>query len=182
MSKRRSAAAFALVGLVFGLAAVADATMVRSASLDEMIDASAAIVVGRVLGLRPYRLDDGRIMTAVRVRVEESLHGPFAAGETIQVTTHGGSYGGRHAVVPGAARYARGERVLLELEVIDGRLHTLGLALGKWSVIEDEFGERLLTRSLAGLGIAGASSLTEGPLALATYRDRVRRRRGGAVR
>ncbi len=57
------------------------ATTVRSASLEETIDASHAIIVGRVIGHRAFRLDDGRIMTGVAVRVEESLKGDLRPGD-----------------------------------------------------------------------------------------------------
>lgn len=171
-----------LVGLLLGLSVAAEATLVRSATLEETIDASAAIVIGKVLSLSPYKLADGRIMTAVRVRVEESLAGGFAPGEVVRVSAYGGSFRGRQAAVLGAARYVKGESVLLQLEPIDGRLHTLGLAMGKWNVSEDPFGGRYLTRSLAGLSLAGRAPVTEGPVSLDEFRSLVARSRERAAR
>jgi hypothetical protein len=69
--------------------------------------------------------------------------------------------------------------VLLQLEVIDGRLHTLGLAAGKWNVHQDAAGERHLTRDLSGLGLVGDAEMTEGPLPLTELRRTLRHAAGG---
>ncbi len=146
------------------------ATTVRSASLEETIDASHAIIVGRVIGHRAFRLDDGRIMTGVAVRVEESLKGDLRPGDRVEISTYGGELEGRRAVTLGEATYRRGERVLLQLEEIDGRLHTIGLSMGKWAVSEDERGRRHITRDLSGLGIVGGVKMTQGPIPMEDFR------------
>ncbi len=110
------------------------ATMVRSASVEKMIDASHVIIVGRVVGQRAFRLDDGSILTGVAIRVEESLKGDLRQGARVEITAYGGELEGQRAVTLGEATYKKGERVLLQLEEIDGRLHTLGLSMGKWTV------------------------------------------------
>ncbi len=162
----------AAAGLALICALPAPATMVKSASLDESIDASLAIVAGSVVSERSARLGDGTVVTVIGVRVEESLKGPFAAGRVLDVTAWGGERGGRRVVALGEAVYRKGERVLLQLERIDGRLHTLGLAMGKWSLVRGEDRDDHLVRSLAGLAVAGPA-MTEGPLALDDFRARV---------
>jgi hypothetical protein len=148
----------------------AAASMVRRATLEESVRMSDAIVLGRVLGQRTVRLDDGTVATAVRVQVEEGLKGRIGAGSVIEVTAWGGETPEGRFVAVGEATYRRGERVLLQLEVIDGRLHTLGLAARTWTVPQDAAGERHLTRDLSGLGLVGDAEMTEGPLPLTELR------------
>ena len=155
------------------------ATMVRSASVEEMIDASHAIIVGRVVGQRAFRLDDGSILTGVAIRVEESLKGDLRVGERIEISAYGGELEGQRAVTLGEATYKKGERVLLQLEEIDGRLHTIGLSMGKWNVVEDERGRRHITRNLSGLGLVGGVKMTEGPIMLEDFRRLVEERSRG---
>lgn len=170
-------AAVAALLVVLLAAAPAAATSIKSATLEQTLDASAAIVVGRVLGQHPYRLADGTVMTAVTVQVEESLAGPYQAGRRLVVSAFGGEDRGGRWLAVGEATYHRGERVLLQLEVIDGRLHTLGLSLGKWTVHEGEDGSRFLTRDLSGLSFVGGAQMSEGPLSLESFRRAVERGR-----
>lgn len=163
------------VGALLAAALPAAATLVKRATIEESVRASDAIVLGRVLGQRTVRLEDGTVATAVRVRVEQRLKGGFRGGAEIEITAYGGQTPRGRFVVLGEATYQRGERVLLQLEVIDGRLHTLGLAAGKWNVRQDDSGERFLTRDLAGLGLVGDAEMTEGPLPLSEFRDTLRR-------
>lgn len=168
----------AMAATVLALVATpAAATTIKSATLEETLDASTAVVVGRVLGQHPYRLADGTVMTAVTVEVEESLAGPFPAGRRLVISTFGGEDRGGRWMAIGEAAYHRGERVLLQLEVIDGRLHTLGLSLGKWTVHEGEDGSRFLTRDLSGLSIVGGAQMSEGPISLESFRRAVERGR-----
>ncbi len=155
------------------------ATMVRSASVEEMIDASRAIIVGRVVGQRAFRLDDGSILTSVAIRVEESLKGDLRRGQRVEISAYGGELEGGRAVTVGEASYRKGERVLLQLEEIDGRLHTIGLSMGKWNVVEDERGRRHITRNLSGLGLVGGVKMTEGPIMLEDFRRLVEERSRG---
>lgn len=152
------------------------ATMVRAVSLEEAVDLSEAIVTGTVVKQRTYRAAGG-LLTAVTVRVDEGLKGRYRAGDRIEVTAWGGELGGRRQVALGEAEYRKGERVLLQLERIDGRWHTLGLAVGKWNVVRGPAGIEHLVRSLAGLGVAGDLEMTEGPLPLDAFRDLVELRR-----
>ena len=163
-----------VAALALGLTARdAAATVVKGVTLEHSIRASHAILVGQVVGSRAYAAQDGRILTGFRVRVEESLKGPFRAGETAEITTTGGDLDGRRLRVPGEASYRRGERVLVQLERIDGRWHTLGLASGKWSVTRDARGDHL-TRDLSQLAVAGPARLSAGPVPLGEFRRLVR--------
>lgn len=178
MDLRRVGLGAAMAATILALAAAPTAaTTIKSATLEETLDASAAIVIGRVLDQHPYRLSDGSVMTAVTVQVEESLAGPFHGGERIVISAFGGEDRGGRWMAVGEATYHRGERVLLQLEVIDGRLQTLGLALGKWNVHEGEDGHRFLTRDLSGLSFVGGAQMSEGPISLESFRHAVARGR-----
>ncbi|MFQ5877043.1 MAG: hypothetical protein ACE5JH_05050 [Acidobacteriota bacterium] len=178
MRPRRMVAGM-VVALVICSVGPALATMVRSASLEETIDGSHAIIVGRVLGQRAFRSEDGRIMTGVTIRVEESLKGGLRPGARIEISAYGGELGGQRLVSLGEATYRRGERVLLQLERIDGRLHTIGLSMGKWTVTEDRWGRRHVTRDLSGLGLVGGVEMTQGPIPLDEFRRLVEERARG---
>jgi hypothetical protein len=153
------------------------ATMIRGATVEQSIDASGQIVIGRVVGFRPLLDDDGRIETAVRVIVEENLKGHSRPGSTIEIIASGGDFDGRRLIVVGEADYMRGERVLLQLEEIDGALRTIGLAMGKWRVIGQPPGEAIV-RDLSALTVAGSTPMTEGPIPLEDFRTLVARRNG----
>lgn len=157
----------------------AGATVVRAAGLDESIRASEAILVARVAGTRAFESEDGRILTGVRLRVEESLKGAFRSGDSVEIAASGGELNGRRMVTIGEASYRAGERVLVQLERIDGRWHTLGLSLGKWSLTRDERGTDHVTRDLSQLALAGPERVTAGPLPLDDFRRRVREAAGG---
>ncbi len=177
--KLRQIVAAVIVSWVTCSVGPALATMVRSASVEEMIDASRAIIVGRVVGQRAYRLDDGSILTGVTIRVEESLKGDLRQGARVEITAYVGELEGQRAVTLGEATYKKGERVLLQLEEIDGRLHTLGLSMGKWTVSEDERGRRHITRDLSGLGLVDGAKVTEGPISLENFQRLIEERSRG---
>jgi hypothetical protein len=168
-----------LVVLGFALTArIAGATVVKGVSLERSIRASEAILIGQVVGSRSYEDRDGRILTGFRVRVEEALKGPFRAGDVAEVTTTGGELDGRRLHVPGEAAYRKGERVLVQLERIDGRWHTLGLASGRWTLTRDERGEHL-TRDLSQLAVAGPERMSSGPMPLDEFRRLAREAEAG---
>lgn len=155
------------------------ATRIRAVTLEESIDLSSAIVTGKVVAKRAARERDGGLLTVVTVCVEESLKGPYLRGDRIEVSAWGGEMGAARQVALGEAIYRRGERVLLQLEPIDGRLHTIGLAVGKWNLVRGADGD-VMVRSLAGLEADGGAALTEGPLALDDFRALTRARLGGS--
>ena len=131
-----------LVRLVIVLAALlwpqtAPATTFIAMETPDLTRAVDTIVLGRVEALQSVITARGRIFTQVSVSPEELLKGGPAAG-TITVRVPGGEVGGQRRVIHGAPSFQVGEEVLLFLSRgADGRLHTLYLAMGKFSVVAD---------------------------------------------
>lgn len=100
---------------------------------DEMIDRAEVVVVGQV------QRSNARAVRGIRtyseIRVLEVLKGgaPFEPGYRFEVSAAGGVVGDRALVVPGAARYRAGAKVLLFLVRNGaGEWTTLHMALGKF--------------------------------------------------
>jgi hypothetical protein len=124
-----------------------DATLVR---------ASRAIAIATAGESRVRRAPEGWLETVTSLRVDEAVKGPISAGATIEVTELGGTLGELAYVVPGAPRYAPGERVLLFLETnARGEWTAKNMAVGKFSFA----GDLLLrdARELTGWDLDGAA-------------------------
>ena len=76
----------------------------------------------------------------------------------------------------GEARYRLGEKVLVQLENIDGEFHTLGLSFGKWTVARDEAGGQWVTRSLDDLNLVNVKESPATRLSLDRMREITRGR------
>ena len=127
------------------------ATTVVSVPVGESVRLSGLIVKGEVLNLYAGLDAEGQIVTNVTVAVSETLKGDAPVGGTVTFQAWGGSLGGFNVETVGEAKYSVGEKVLVQLEDIDGTWHTLGLAFGKWNVQTDRDGEEILRRDLSEL-------------------------------
>jgi hypothetical protein len=68
------------------------------------------------------------------------------SGELVRISSPGGVIGGRGLIVPGAAHFGQGERVLVFLNRNNGRWQTTDLTLGKFRFVTSTAGERVLVR------------------------------------
>lgn len=124
------AAAFALALLV-AAAGVADGSVLRALTVEELSAGADAVVTGEVVRVRSVRTA-GSIETVARVRVEHAWSGDVA--RFVVVRTPGGFAAGRRLVVSGSPSLARGQRVLLFL-ARDGRAwRPVGLFQGVWTL------------------------------------------------
>jgi hypothetical protein len=106
-----------------------DATLVR---------ASRAVVIATAGESHVRRAPEGWLETVTALRVDEAVKGPLASGISIEVTELGGTLGDLAYAVPGAPRYAAGERVLLFLETnARGEWTAKNMAVGKFSFAGD---------------------------------------------
>lgn len=137
------------------LAGAAQATIVKSLSLEQMTTAADVIVVGEVLARTSAWNDEKtRIYTVTRVRVAEALKGSPGGGE-IEVRQIGGTVDGLTQSIVGNAKLKEGEEVVLFLDQ-DERLpyhYVVGMAQGKFSIDRSGKSPRVV-RSLAGLALA----------------------------
>jgi hypothetical protein len=141
-------------------ATVAQATTVLYVPIKKSIQLSDYVLVGHVQKLEPAYDAQGQVVTRVHLLIEESLKGDFQPGEVFVFTAWGGSLDGMNVETVGEARYNLGDKVLVQLENVQGEYHTLGLSFGKWNVIREKDGSSSVVRSLFDLNMVG---LTEAP-------------------
>ena len=99
----------------------------------DMTLASDAIVVGVAESSRSEWPHGRAIHTVTSIRVDEVIRGPIAAGEIIEVAELGGTVDATRLLIPGAAQFTRGERVLLFLTRDEnGQWRAKNMTLGKF--------------------------------------------------
>jgi hypothetical protein len=152
------------------------ATSVMYVPLERSIEMSDMVLVGHVLRTEAEYNASGEIVTRVDLLVEESLKGFLAEGEVFSFHAWGGSVDGVNVETVGEARYKLGQKVMVQLESIDGEYHTLGLSFGKWDVVKDSRGVQWVARSLADLNVVGVNESPVERMPLRNMRDIVRGR------
>lgn len=143
--------------------AAAQATTVLYVPMKKSIQLSDYVLLGHVQRLEAGYNAEGEIVTRVHLLVEESLKGDIQKGEVFVFHARGGSLDGVRVETVGEARYALGDKVLVQLENIQGEYHTLGLSFGKWNVIREKNGSSSVVRSLFDLNMVG---ITESPVTI----------------
>jgi hypothetical protein len=115
---------------------------------DRALIASSKAIVIATAGESAGRWTHPWIETVTPMHVEESIRGPFQAGDTFDDVELGGAWGAIGLSVPGSPRFAPGERVLLFLQKnARGEWATRSMALGKFS-----FSDELLVRDAGETG------------------------------
>lgn len=105
--------ALAIAAPLGALASPAEASIVEAMSLSDLTREAEVIVIARVDGQRARHDAQGRIVTDVSLRIEESLHGRLASGSRATALRLGGAVGDLGLRVEGEASYVDGERVIL---------------------------------------------------------------------
>lgn len=134
------ASAALLTGL--GFSRGANATLVRGLSLEELTAKSSRILVGRALDSTSQWVTLGgrkRIVTDVRLRVEDVLAKAAPADSELLVRTLGGKVGGVGALVHGEAELVLEESCVIFLRAdADGIHRVLGMAQGHYPLRPDD--------------------------------------------
>jgi hypothetical protein len=94
-------------------------------------------------------LDDqtGRVFTYVRLHVREVLKGQVSDSEIV-LKEEGGQAGNRGSTIFGTPVFEKGENVLLYLDTWrDGSLRVYQMFLGKFSIVADATGKRIVVRT-----------------------------------
>lgn len=157
-----------------------DTTLALALSIEDMVDQSDVIAIGNVLETRSGWVDRS-LVTYATVSVGESLKG--APGETLTVVLPGGVDVNRKIPVamtyPGAPKLTPGENVFLFLasdsEV--GGYTVAGFAQGKFSIVNDEDGEPMVSRDLRQMSLQGNNGVRRGQSGmtpLKSLKDQVR--------
>ena len=160
-----------------------DTTLALALSLDDMVDQSDVIAIGNCTDTKSVWVD-GTLVTLATVSVSETLKG--AASENVTVVLPGGIDANRQVPVavsyPGAPRLTPGENAFLFLTSdVDYGLgyNVAGFAQGKFSIVNDEDGEPVVSRDLTRMTLQGNNGVRRGSanvVSLASFKDRVKAR------
>ena len=136
------------LALLLMLAAATRATTLRRMSLDELAEASPAVVRARCIS-NVSRWESGHIWTFTEFEVLENLKGSVAA--RIQVRLVGGRVGSLTSTVDGAPRFALGEEAFLFLVPAPaGDWTVTGWTLGTFRVTREKHSGRETVTQDAG--------------------------------
>jgi hypothetical protein len=170
MRRKRITLAALLVLLVCGSTL---ASTVIGLSIEDQVRLARFVAVGEVVSLAAVDHPEHGIETAVTFRVAEPLAGPIEPGAWIVFHTRQGEAAGVRSEVPGEADLRVGQKALVFIEEVDGRLYNLGLSMGVWNVLERDGAVAGFTRALTdGLEVVGEVEIERGPIA---HRDMVSR-------
>ena len=170
----RRMALWTVLALVVAMGRAAASTVV-GLSIEDQARLSRYVVVGEVATLRGLDHPRHGIETAVTLRVSEVLKGDVRVGQPLVFHLRGGQVKDVISEAMGEATVSPGQRVLVFIEEVDGRLYNLGLSMWVWDVSEDEAGFVRVTRALRdGLQVVGGLDIEYGPLAIEDMSARVR--------
>ena len=160
-----------------------DTTLAVALSLEDMVDQSDVIAVGNCQETKSAWVD-GTLVTLATVSVSETLKGTESGNLTVVLP--GGVDANRQIPVavsyPGAPRLTPGENTFLFLNSdIDSGMgyHVAGFAQGKFSIVDGEDGEPVVSRDLTRMTLQGNNGARRGVanvVPLATFKDRVKAR------
>jgi len=155
------------------LATGAMASSVLGLSIEDQARLSQLVVVGEVMSQKGVIHAQNGYETVVRLRVTDVLKGKVQEGQTLVFHTRSGEVDGVISEALGEAMLRTGQKYLVFIESVDGRLYNLGLSMGVWNVAEDGGGMRF-TRALEdGLEVVGDVAPEHGPLSLPEMASRV---------
>jgi hypothetical protein len=162
-----------LAAAVTTLSGVAMASTVLGLSIEDQARLSTHVVVAEVLTLEGVDHPENGLETAVTVRVLRSLKGDVAPGGTLTFHTRSGELDGEISEAIGEAVFRPGQRTLVFVESIDGRLYNIGLSYGVFDVREDARGRVSFVRAIQdGLDIVGDGP-GDGPFSMEEIAARV---------
>jgi len=160
--RRTRSLVFATIALAasaaIALAPTAHATVMVEIPLEDLVRDADGIVLGTVerVGVRLQMDPGGQGMdphTITTIRVSEWLKG--SGSELVTIDELGGVMGDMGLRIDGTPEYRAGERVVVFLHRVDGRLRALQMAQGAFEVIPGVPGTpSIVQRDLAAIGLA----------------------------
>lgn len=143
-----------------------DTTLAVALSLQEMTSTSDVIAIGNCVETRSVWAD-GTLVTLATVSVSETIKGTESANLTVVLP--GGVDSNRKFPVavsyPGAPRLTPGEDVFLFLSSesdFGGAYTVAGFAQGKFSIVNDEDGEPVVSRDLTKMALKSNNGVGRG--------------------
>lgn len=158
-----------------------DTTLAVALSLEDMVNQSDVIAIGNCVDIRSVWVD-GTLVTLATVAIGETLKGAEAG--TVTVVLPGGADANRKIPVavsyPGAPRLTPGEDTFLFLTSdpdFGGGYTVAGFSQGKFSIVNDEDGQPVVSRDLTKMTLQGNNGSRRGDsnvIPLATFKERVK--------
>jgi hypothetical protein len=162
MRASRAVLGAALICLAAGTAL---GSTVLGLSIEDQARLSSYIVVGEVIAQQGIDHPQNGLETQVTLLAGSVFKGALKPGQTLVFHTRGGELNGEISLAEGEAVFHTGQKVLVFVEEVDGRLYNLGLSLGVWDVHEESGGRITFARALQdGLEIYGESRIEMGPV------------------
>ncbi|MFT5352986.1 MAG: hypothetical protein ACI9KE_000183 [Polyangiales bacterium] len=158
----------------------ATATLADALTMDELVQRADRIALIRVVSQATEYDSRGRIVTRVRVRVEEGLLAA-AAGDELDVVSLGGIIGDLGMQIAGEPTFEDGERALIFVKHVNGVYRPIGMSQGVFPVSDGDIprvepgGSGLsLVRPGNNGQLAPAGAALRGPRSLTHVIERVR--------
>lgn len=145
--------------------ATPDTTLAVALSLEDMVNQSDVIAIGSCTDIRSVWMDQ-TLVTLATVAVNETLKGSDAGSLTVVLP--GGADANRKFPVamsyPGAPRLTPGENAFLFLtaDAEVGGYTVAGFSQGKFSIVNDEDGEPVVSRDLTRMTLQGNNGVHRG--------------------
>jgi len=161
------------VGLVIALGS-SHASTVIGLTIEDQARLSKHVVVGVVVAQQGVDHPENGLETAVTLRVVSSLKGDVRRGESLVFHTRSGELDGEISTAIGETVLKAGQKVMVFVEEIDGRLYNIGLSYGVFRVNENARGQMSVVRALEdGLEVIDDAGVGHGPFDLEDIRTRV---------
>jgi hypothetical protein len=161
--------------------ATPDTTLAVALSLQDMVSQSDVIAIGNCVETKSVWVDR-TLVTMATVSVSETLKGTGSSNLTV-VLPGGADVNRKFPVAvsyPGAPRLTPGEDVFLFLSSnpeYSGSYTVAGFSQGKFSIVNDEDGEPVVSRDLTKMQLQGNNGLHRGlknATPLASFKDQVK--------
>ena len=163
-----------VAGLGLLAAGAAQASTVIGLTVEDQARLSRYVVVGEVVAQRGVDDPETGLETEVTLRVITPLKGDVRRGQAMTFHTRSGELDGEFSTAIGEADLRPGQRIMVFVEDIDGRLYNLGLSYGVFNVHENQRGRMSVTRALQdGLEIVGGEEVGNGPFTIEDIQTRV---------
>jgi len=135
------------------LSTTINATTMVQLSTPQMVDASDAIVRGKITEVWTEEDENGIVWTRAQLEVSQSYKGQNVKDAYV-IDQIGGRFGGNETQVSGRAHFSPGEEGVFFLERLgSGRITTVGLSQGKYTLRLDPYSqETIVQRYTPGKG------------------------------
>lgn len=162
------------LALACAAALAARASTVLGLTIEDQARLSKFVVIGEIASQRGVDDPANGLETEVTLKVAAALKGDLRAGQSLLFHTRSGELNGEVSTAVGEAIFHPGQKVLVFVEEIDGRLYNIGLSYGVFSAVENSKGRVSFVRAIEdGLEVVGEEEVGNGPFSLDDIRTRV---------